>query len=255
MAIRAANLLALLLVSRPAAAHTYPIKPVSVALRVEPDRVTADIDSDSIYWIEEVLELHPMPTRDWPADARAKAEAYVNAHLRLSADGRSLPGRLIAATYVQRPWEYNEQGRFHLRVQYPPVADAATLSGEADFFADYLQEQTEAKQPVLASQDYRTIVKVRGRGEHRFELKPGDVAFALPLADARSGAFARLVDSLKVGAGAVLDAAAGWPALAALALSLAPGAPSRRRMAPLLVFTCFGAAPWHGAAPAWLPWA
>ena len=59
MTTRAAFVPALLLLSRFAAAHDYPIKPVSVVLRVEPDRITADIDSDSIYWIEEVVGLVP----------------------------------------------------------------------------------------------------------------------------------------------------------------------------------------------------
>src|SRR5471032_1059836 len=105
MTMRAAYLPVLLLLARPAAAHDYPIKPVSIALRVEPDRIAADIDSDSIFWIEEVSSS--VPPHDWPADALAKAEAYVNAHLRLKADGRPLAGRLIAASYVQRPWEVN----------------------------------------------------------------------------------------------------------------------------------------------------
>jgi hypothetical protein len=254
MAMRAASLLALLL-ARPAAAHDYPIKPVSVVLRVEPDRLAADIDSDSIYWIEEVVGIHPMVPRDWPADALAKTEAYVNAHLRLNADGRRLTGRLVAASYVQRPWEVNEQGRFHLRMQYPPLDGAATLSGEADFFEDYRQERLEEREPILKIQDFRTILTVPGSAARRFELTPGAVAFSLPAAEARRGGFARLVESLRVGAASALNAVAGWPALAALALSLAPGAPSRRRAAALLAGALLGAAPWPGAAPAWLPWA
>lgn len=253
--MRTESLLALLLLARPAAADIYPIKPVTVTLRVEPDRIAADIDGDSIYWIEEVVGLHPMPARDWPAEARAKAEAYVNAHFRLNADGKPLPGSLVAATYVQRPWEVNEEGRFHLRMEYPRVADGATLSGEADFFDDYRQERLEEKQPILANQDFRTLLTVPGRVPRRFELKPGAVAFSLPVAEARIGAAARFVDSIADGAATVLSAAACWPALAALALSLAPGAPSLRRTAALLAAALLGAAPWPGAAPAWLPWA
>ncbi|MFI5363641.1 MAG: hypothetical protein ACHQ49_16880, partial [Elusimicrobiota bacterium] len=245
----------LIAISRPAAAHDYPIKPVTVVLRVEPDRIAADIDGDSIYWIEEVLDLIPMLPRDWPEKARAKAQAYVNDHLRLNADGRRLTGRLIAGSYVQRPWEVNEQGRIHLRMEYPPASDAATLSGEADFFEDYRQERIEEKQPILPIQDFRTILTVPGRVSRRFELAPGAIAFSFPAADARRDAFARLVESVGVGATTVLNVIAGWPALAALALSLAPGAPSSRRTGVLLAAALLGAAPWPGAAPDWLPWA
>ncbi|HEX4047982.1 MAG TPA: hypothetical protein VH309_09120, partial [Elusimicrobiota bacterium] len=173
MSRKIALLTAFLLCARSAAAHDYPIKPVSVVILVEPDRVVADIDSDSTYWIEEVVGLHPMPPHDWPADAISKAQDYVNAHLRLKADGKVLTGRLVEESYVQRPWEVNEQGRFHLRVEYPPLDGAATLSGEADFFEEYRRERLDARLPVLPFQDFRAIVTVPGRVPARFALTPG----------------------------------------------------------------------------------
>ncbi|MEK7382704.1 MAG: hypothetical protein AAB262_05390, partial [Elusimicrobiota bacterium] len=58
----------LLLAPSPARAmHGYPISPVHVSLRVEPDRVVADIDSESTIWIEEILRLNPLPPSDSPA--------------------------------------------------------------------------------------------------------------------------------------------------------------------------------------------
>ncbi|HEX4047237.1 MAG TPA: hypothetical protein VH309_05360, partial [Elusimicrobiota bacterium] len=78
--------------------------------------------------------------------------------------------------------------------------------------------------------------------------------FSIPAANARRGAFARFLESVETGAATALNAISGWPALAALALSLAPGAPSRGRTAALLCAALAGAA-WPGAAPAWLPWA
>ncbi|MFI5345954.1 MAG: hypothetical protein ACHQ51_06225 [Elusimicrobiota bacterium] len=238
-----------------AAAHDYPIKPVLAVLRVEPDRVVADLDSDSIYWIEEVVGLHPLPPRDWPADARARAEKYVNERLRLSVDGKPLHGRLLEASYVQRPWEVNEQGRVRLRLSYPPVADGGTLSGEMDFFEDYRQERLAAKEALLSFMDFRGLLSIPGRVPREFELKPGSFAFSVPVADARRGAFARFLESARVGALSSLDAIEGWAALAALALSLAPGAPSRRRAALLLAAAAAGAAPWPGAAAVPLEWA
>src|SRR5947209_1933341 len=92
-----APLLLLSLAAGRASAHDYPIRPVRVTLRVEPDRVAADIRSDSIYWIEEVTGLHPMPASDWPDEALAATERYVNEHLRLSSGGKRLTGRLVAA--------------------------------------------------------------------------------------------------------------------------------------------------------------
>jgi hypothetical protein len=247
--------LLILLASGPAAAHDYPIKPVQIVLRVEPDRVVADVDSDSIYWIEEIVGLTPMPPRDWPADARVNVEKYVNAHLRLSAGGRRLAGRLIGWSYVQRPWQVYEQGRFRLRLAYPAAADGETLTGEADFFENYRQERLKGKEPLLPIMDFRALVSVPGSPALRFELKPGSVAFSVPVAAARRGAAARFLESLRAGAAAVLDAAEGWAALAALALSLAPGAPSRRRSAGLVAAAVAGAALPAAAGVPWLAWA
>ena len=254
MRTRLAGLLALL-AAAPCAAHDYPIKPVRVVLRVEPDRVAADLDGDSIYWIEEVVGLHPMPPRDWPADALAKAQAYVNEHLRLAADGRRLEGRLIDASYTQRPWEVNEEGRVHLRLAYPPVADGQTLSGEADFFEDYRRERLDGKLPFTADMDFRTSLSVPGRVPKSFELKPGAAAFSVPVSEARRGAAARLLESAAAGLLEALNSARGWAALAAVALSLAPGFPSRRRAAALLGAAVAAAALTPVAAPAWLEWA
>jgi hypothetical protein len=193
-----------------------------------------------------------MPARNWPESARAKAEAYVNDHLRLNGDGRRLAGRLVAWSYVQRPWEVNEQGRFQLRMQYPSVADVATLSGEADFFEDYRQERLAAKAPLLPIQDFRAILTVPGL--RRFELKPGSISFSIPVAAAKLGAFALFLNSVEVGAVTVLTGAAGWPALAALALSLAPGAPTRRRTALFAAAALLDAAALPGGPQNWLPW-
>jgi hypothetical protein len=232
----------LALATVPAFAHDYPIKPVSVVLRVEPDRVVADIDGDSVYWIEEVVGLHPMPPRDWPADALAKAEKYANEHLRLRADGHPLNGRLLSATYAQKPWEVNENGRVHLRLSYPPVADGVTVSGDADFFEDYRLERLEGHEPVLPFQDFRTLLTVPGRSPSSFELKPGATAFSVAAADARRAPAALAAESVTTGAAGALGAIEGWTALAALALSLAPGFASRRRLAGLLAAGILGSA-------------
>jgi hypothetical protein len=244
--------LILSLVTAPrASAHDYPIAPVMAVLRVEPDRIAVDLDADSVYWIEEVVGLHPMPPKNWPADALAKAEAYANEHLRLNADGRRLTGKLISAEYIQRPWEVNEQGRMRLRLAYPPVDGAATLSGEADFYEDYRQERLEGKEPMLPTMDFRTLLSV----PRRFELKPGAISFSFSAAEARRNAFARFLDSARAGAIAAVNGIAGWPALAALALSLAPGAPTRRRAALATGALLGGAALARAAAPERLEWA
>jgi len=246
--------LLILLASGPAAAHDYPIKPVRVRLSVEPDRIAVDIDGDSIYWIEEVIGLTPMPARDWPADARAKAERYVNEHLRLAVEGKPLTGRLTDWSYVQRPWEVYEQGRVRLRLSYPAVSDGATLSGEADFFEDYRRERIAGGQPLLPIMDFRTTLSIPGRVARTFELTPGASAFSLPVVQARRGAAARFLECLRVGVASVLNSPEGWAALAALALSLAPGIPSRRRAGGLLAAAAVGAAAGRLPGPVWLEW-
>ena len=244
----------LCLLAVPARAHDYPIKPVSAILRIEPDRVVVDINSDSVYWIEEVTGLHPMPPTHWPADARDKTERYVNDHLRLSADGAPLRGRLISSAYIQRPWQVNEDGTFQMRVAYPPVADGANLSGEVDFFEDYRQERLEEKKPIPPSMDFRTELSIPSHHSYIFELQPGRTVFSVPARDARRTRSARLGESLWAGVEAVFGLTSAWAALAALALSLVPAVPSPGRRAAILL-PAFAAAVCPFAWPGWLAWA
>jgi hypothetical protein len=244
----------LLLAPRPAAAHEYPIAPVDVTIKVEPDRVAVDIESDSIYWIEEVVGLHPMPPRNWPADARAKTEKYVNEHLRLKADEATLKGTLVDAEYVQRPWEVYEQGKFRLRVSFPPVGKARELSGSAEFFEEYRQERLLNKEPMLSNQTFLTHVSIPGDSPRHFELRQGSNSFSLPVAAVRRTTGQRIWESLLVGMKTALGTAEGWPALAALALSFGPGSISKRKLVVACATLLVGAALARGAVPPRLEW-
>ncbi|MEK7382703.1 MAG: hypothetical protein AAB262_05385, partial [Elusimicrobiota bacterium] len=132
----------------------------------------------------------------------------VNAHLRLNANGVRLTGRLANAAFVQRPWQVNEQGRVLMRLIYPPVRPEAVISWQADFFEDYRQEMLAflKGRPLPDAQNYRTLIS---------ETRPGRIK--------------RVFIAFAVGAKGLLGAAETWPALAALALALAPAAPARRR--------------------------
>ncbi len=239
------------LLSLPCRAHDYPIKPVHVVLRVEPDRVVADIRSDSIYWIEEVVGLHPMPPDRWPAEALADTQRYVNEHLRLSAGGKPLQGRLIEASYVQRPWQVNETGTFILRMTYPPVPDGSTLSGLADFFEDYRQERLGENAPILPTMIFKTDLHIPGRRSFDFQLSPEQTTFSAPADQARRTRVQRLAQSLRVGIETALGFTQAWTALAALALSLGPALPRRAwgLLALTLIAACFP------VSADWLPWA
>lgn len=209
----------------PSAAHMeYPIEPVRAVLRVEPDRVVVDLRSDSVYWIEEIVGLRPMPPSGWSAETRAKIEAYVNSRLRLSAGGQRLPGRLVFGEYVQRLWEVNEQGELRLRMSYPAVSEGA-ISGEADFFEEHRLELAAeyGARPWPQADRFKTLLSAPGAGE--FVLEPGKTAFSLDAARARRGPAARARESMSAGTLAVLGTASAWPALLALALSLGPGLP------------------------------
>lgn len=236
-------LLALALAVAPrAAAEIYPIAPVSVLVRAEPDRTVVDIDADSIYWIEEVLEEHPLAPDGWSASIRAKAEAYANAHLRLSVDGRPLSGRLLDASYRQALGQVNEQGRVRLRLAYPALSGGAALTGTADFYEEYRQEQIRTQQPFLPNQIFETDLAVSGRRPRAFVLVPGADSFKLPIQDALLSRFERARQSLLAGAAQVVESWAAWPALLALALSLGPRPPARARAAALLATAAVAAA-------------
>ncbi|MBI5245646.1 MAG: hypothetical protein HY923_00570 [Elusimicrobia bacterium] len=244
----------LLLALSASALEGYPIRPVSVKLEIESDRIVADIETDSIYWIEEVAHLHPMPPADWPADARGRVQDYVNSHLRLSDGGRVLPGALDSARYRQLPWEVNEEGRFFLRMVYPP-ASGAELEIAASFFNEYRAEATAAYagRPFPPSVVFRTDVSVPSK--HAI-LTPESPAITIATGAARRGALATIVASLRAGAATALGTAAGFPALLAIALCVGGAAFDRRKAAVLatasaLGFACAGALAW---TPPWQIW-
>jgi hypothetical protein len=258
------GLVAILLLSAArAAADVYPIAPVDVVLRVEPGRLVADVDADSVYWMEEVAETESLPSLDWTPETRAKSEAYVNAHLRLTAEGRPLSGRLMFASYRQSLGQVNEQGRVHLRLVYPALAEDATLAGTADFFEEYRQERLKAKEALTDlngnPEVFVTRLSIPGRISRSYDLIPGANAFSASVADARRTAFQLAAQSLGAGAVALSTAWVVWPTLFAVALSLGPGVPSRTRAAAcaaaalggaLMPFPTPAAATWLAGAAA-----
>ncbi|UPT74759.1 MAG: hypothetical protein M0D55_03285 [Elusimicrobiota bacterium] len=254
------TILACLLVLAPGAfAHQgYPIPPARGVLRVEPGRAVLDLRVDSIYFIEEVVGLHPMPPRDWPADALAKVEAYVGSHLSLEAGGRVLPGRLAAARYRQLPWEVTEEGTFFLRLEYPLPSEAAgDFVLTSRLYDEYRKEMAqEYPQGSPFKADYRLLLDVPGRVRSRLELLPG-VPARLGLADVRRRPAAMAAEAFGLGAGAAFGVAAAFPALIGLGVWLAAGAGSGRRAHVLLAVAAVAGA-WAAAArgaPGWAAWA
>ncbi len=240
------------------AQHTaYPVRPVWATLRVEPDRVVVDIRADSIVWIEEVAGLHPMPPRDWPAETLARVESYTNAHFRLASDGKPLIGKLAEARYRQFPWQVNEEGTFFLRLVYPP-ASASSITGTADFYSDYRKEvESEVKvRPIPYHDGYRTFLSIPGRRRLNFTLTTEAPSFTASADEARRTPFAMALESLTRGAQAAFGAAAGFPALLAIALCLGAKPPNRSAIAMLLASAAAGFALGEFFnAPAWAIWA
>ena len=242
-----------------ACAHDlYPIRPVQATLRVEPDRIVADLRADSIVWIEEVAGLHPMPPRDWPAETLAQVEAYTNAHFRLAANGASLHGKLVEARYRQLPWEVNEEGVFFLRLVYPAAPTAAPLTVSANFYAEYRKELEDefAGRPLPFKEGYRTIVDIPGRRHLAFTLTPEAPAFTFSADEARRSSSAMALESLMRGARAALGSTSGFPALLAIALCLGAEPRSRTTIVVLLAAASGGfIAGRFVNAPPWLIWA
>lgn len=241
-----------------ASAHEiYPIKPVRATLRLEPDRIVADIEADSIYWIEEVGHIKPMPPTDWPADTRARVEDYVNAHFRLSAGGRELKGQLSEGRYRQQPWEINEEGTFFLRLIYPAPPPGSTLSGAADFYADYRKELlTElAGRPLPYADGYRVFLDIPGRKNFRYTLTPDAPSFTAAVDDARRSALSMAREGFARGAETAASTAACFPLLLAAALCL--GVELRLSFAAALLAAGIvgGSAANALGSPPWLAWA
>ncbi|MBI4061062.1 MAG: hypothetical protein HY403_06495 [Elusimicrobia bacterium] len=243
-----------------ASAHDfYPIRPVRATLLVEPDRIVADLRADSVIWIEEVTGLHPMPARDWPADALERVENYVNAHFRLSADGAPLRGKLVEARYRQLPWEVNEEGRFFLRLVYPaPSSPGSLIGGTARFYEEYRKEVERelAGRRIPFADGYRTLLDIPGRRRFAVALTPDAPSFSVPAESARRAGSTMAAESLLRGMGTALGAAAGFPALLAIALCLGEKPPARTAAAILGAAAAAGfAAGYFLPAPPWLIWA
>jgi hypothetical protein len=241
-----------------ASAHDlYPIHPVRATLRVEPDRVVADLQADSVVWIEEVTGLHPMPARDWPASTLSKVESYANDHFRLDVDGVPLRGRLIDARYRQFPWEVNEEGAFFLRLVYPPLAAGSRLAGTARFYEEYRHEIEEeyAGRPLPYRDGYQTVVTIPGEKRIICSLTPETPAFSVSSDESRRSPAAMSLESVRIGMESTLASASGFPTLLAIALCLGAARPRRTAVAALfasaaLGFTCGRTLD----APAWLVW-
>lgn len=245
----------LALALRACAHEGYPIKPVRATLRLEPDRIVADLRADSIYWIEEVTHLHPMPAVNWPADARARTEEYVNAHFRLTADGRQLTGRLTEVRYRQLPWEVNEEGTFFLRLIYPAAAPAAALTGTASFYEEHRRGMMSelAGRPLPYGDGYRVFVEIPGRNTLRFTLTPDAPSFLASVNEARRSAFAMALEGFARGVDAALGSAACFPALLAAALCLGAEA---NGTSSLLAAAAGGFLTGSAVGtPPWTPWA
>ena len=244
-------LTAVLFCAHPVYSHeVYPISPVAVDVKVEPDRIVADIEADSIYWIEEILSTNHLPPRNWPEPALRKAEDYLNSHLRLAVDHRPLPGRLQSADYIQRPWQVYEQGRVRFRMAYPP-AEGMTLGGESDFYSEYRRELIEEHVPLNPSQVFSVHLRVSGRTSRSFDLNANSPSFQMPVSESTRSSLQMAFESIRVGLATVFGTIEGWPMLMALALSLSPGRPSRRRLISAVAGGIFGAmiAPMSGALP------
>ncbi len=249
---------ALFLALRAFAHEGYPISPTHATLRVEPDRIVADLRVDSIFWIEEVAGLHPMPAQNWPAEVQARVESYVNSHFRLSAGGVLLNGKLVEARYRQLPWEVNEEGAFFLRLLYPSAPAGTALAGAASFYEEYRREMAaeyKGRKTPFAT-DYRTFVDIPGRHRTTLTLTPDAPSFSVSADEARRTAAAMTREALLRGAQAALGAAAGFPALLAVALCLGAGLPDRAALAILSASAALGfIAGRFLDAPSWLIWA
>lgn len=241
-----------------ASAHDFfPIKPVRATLRVEPGRVVADLRADSVFWIEEVTGLHPMPPKDWPAETVAKVEAYAKEHFRLDSDGKPLEGKLVEARYRQLPWEVNEEGTFFLRLVYP-AAEGSAITGTARFYEEYRKEIAAelGGRPVPTPEGYRTLLDIPGRRRLSFILTADAPSFTASTDEARRTPFAMALESLRRGAEAALGTASGFPAVLAIALCLGARPPGRGASGLLLASALGGfAAGGLLPAPAWLVWA
>ena len=127
-------------------AHDYVTYPVLIDIRIEPHQIRATIESDGIYWRNEVMGvpmIFSMPATDWPAPFQTAARGYLDRCFQISMDGRPLTAESFHCRHIQEP--FNRAGsRVVFTLTYPVAEMGRRLSGRARFFSEmYDQHQRE----------------------------------------------------------------------------------------------------------------
>lgn len=181
-------------------AHTYPLFPVEIKLRVYPTIIRASLNSNQCYWSGEVLQVE-MPPPAWTEPLRSRITKYMDDHFQLSVDGKLLNSHLQEIRYVQEPWQNSLEGRILCEFRYDlPVGKGKMLGGRATFFFEEWEEHLKSTKASHASrnipQDFVTHVRIPGHTLRRFSLTLEKPDFELPLEEARRSAWQEKVDAL-----------------------------------------------------------
>jgi len=176
------------LAARPVGAHVLPVHSVRAQLRGAGEALHLHLDTNAIYWQEEVLGAEP-PLEDWSQDLLDKAKAYIDSHLKLALDGKPLEGRLVEARYAHEPWQDWKSGRIHFRLSFPLPSQEGKLSGEMRFFFEEKAHEAGAAGRELLRvakekdfpREFWTELEIRGKGSRVLKLTPESPGFSFPV--------------------------------------------------------------------------
>lgn len=150
------------------AAHDYPIVPVHLELRIEPNFILGTIKSNSIYWSEELIASTVPLASQWTQQALHSAEIVVNSFLTINIDGQQVPGQLVRAQLIEEPLRPAESF-LQMIFKYPRLVGAQTLTGKSQFFKKYWASESGShgqgkltELPNEPDKEFSTIVTLAG---------------------------------------------------------------------------------------------
>ncbi len=185
-------------------AHTPPIHPVLIDLRVDPGQIRAHFDVNQVFWEKEILQSDAKPGACHESD-RTKILAYVASHFVLKADKQVLEPKLQTCAFYQNPWQNEFEGRLAFDISYSIPSPPDKLNFTSTFYIEeYSEEQAHENCLFLAFGDhhpwtFETHIKFPETWRKRNILSIKNPSWSIKWTDIVRPSVSRLLESLKKG--------------------------------------------------------
>jgi len=170
-------------------AHDYPMTPVELKLKIEPGEIYATLKTNSIYWTEELLKGAGNLGAHWPEKASAKAEELINSYLQIFSEGVPIKGSLLNSRLIEEPF-HPDDTYILFRVTYKLPSGTKNISGGAEFFKEYWQEERAAHGQRVnlgtlkgePEKLFVTNISIAGHKDFKLSVPIDNPNFSIPIA-------------------------------------------------------------------------